>query len=50
MLPEGFQPRVPPSERLETHTLDHVATEISFVSNIFAKYVKDKNVVKSYTK
>jgi len=33
MLPAGFQPTVPPSKQLQTCTLEHVATEISFVSN-----------------
>jgi hypothetical protein len=50
MIAAGFQPVMPTSERLETHTLDHVATEIIFVSNDFAKYITDKNEVKDYTK
>jgi len=47
MLPAGFQSAIPPSKWLEAHTLDHVATEISFISSIFAKYIMDKNVVKN---
>jgi hypothetical protein len=50
MLPAGFEPVIPPSEGLQTHTIDHLATEISFVSNDFAKYIMDKNEVKNYTK
>jgi hypothetical protein len=50
MFPAGFEPVIPPSERLETHTLDHLATEIIFVYNDFAKYIMDKNEVKNYTK
>jgi hypothetical protein len=29
MTPEGFEPKIPRSERPQTHTLDGAATEIS---------------------
>jgi hypothetical protein len=40
MLPVGFQPTIPPNERLQTHTFENVATEISFAT--YAKYIMDK--------
>ena len=37
MLPAGFEPAVPASERPKTHALDRTATGVSYVAPIIKK-------------
>ena len=47
MLPAGFEPEIPASDRLQTHALDLVATGIGLQIQMYAKCCNGNQIMKN---